>query len=86
MNQQELYDQIKSGDLLEGRFYDGKVKSKYGFEISCEPSRAINGDSVAVELIQGEWKNEVKAGLQEVDEELEENFIQDVEETEALKR
>jgi len=30
---------------------------------------------VAVELIQGAWKTEVKAGLEEVDEELEENFI-----------
>lgn len=75
MNQQDLYDQIKSGELLEGRFYDGKVKTKYGFEISCEHTRAINGDSVAVELIQGAWKTEVKAGLEEVDEELEENFI-----------
>ena len=63
MYQQDLYDQIKSGELLEGRFYDGKVKTKYGFEISCEPSRAINGDSVAVELIQGAWQTKVKAGL-----------------------
>ena len=54
--------------------------------MSCEPSRAMNGDSVAVELIFGEWKNEVKAGLEESDEELEANFIQDVAENESLKR
>jgi hypothetical protein len=56
---------VKTGELLEGRFWTGRIRTKYGFEVVCEDSRVLPGDLVTVRLIPNKFEDKVVGGLED---------------------